>query len=469
MATKEFNTRITHKHDTEAHWALATNFSPLEGEIIIYDPDETHPTPRIKVGDGTTNVNDLLFIMNTEVDTDVESFYDTIKEAGYTGTEEEFNSSVLNLANETVVAGSIRGNSELHSDNYGAQIDLTSTQSILFKLDTHSKKYNFSSSGLIPIYTDTPFTLGSSTNPWGSIYGENIYSKDINITNGINHTTPDNYNDLVIKSTQTVGNKEFSISFNMYEEQIGFKTPSSNYPIIIKNNSIYPQYYSDSYNYNLGTTSAPWSNIYAKNINLITDDNASVAVATKTDTEAIETTLSTKSNTLTEGENIRLIPNDDGSIRVSAFEGFNTDLNELSIIAQGELSEKTQWIKLGDLEDPLNIRDFIWIKLQVPIAEQTTRLTALLDGKTFQIVNGPSTSEAKDLKMMMFYNGYGWDMIMATVKQGNEYTNAQTKMKTIISKENTVSVLEIGCLNDANKNPQYLPAGTTYLVCGRRK
>lgn len=469
MATKEFNTRITHKHDTEAHWALATNFSPLEGEIIIYDPDETHPTPRIKVGDGTTNVNDLLFIMNTEVDTDVESFYDTIKEAGYTGTEEEFNSSVLNLANETVVAGSIRGNSELHSDNYGAQIDLTSTQSILFKLDTHSKKYNFSSSGLIPIYTDTPFTLGSSTNPWGSIYGENIYSKDINITNGINHTTPDNYNDLVIKSTQTVGNKEFSISFNMYEEQIGFKTPSSNYPIIIKNNSIYPQYYSDSYNYNLGTTSAPWSNIYAKNINLITDDNASVAVATKTDTEAIETTLSTKSNQLTEGENVRLIPNDDGTIRVSAFEGFNTDLNELSLIASGETTETVRWIELTTDADgnTLNLRDLIWIFVETPVATvQSNRLSIWLDSILACQVNAAlDASNAKVSKITAYYTGYGWDTIWATVKSGNEYVNTQTPMKNPKEKENTVNRIRIGCYNSTD----VLPIGTTYKVYGRKK
>ena len=54
---KMLNTRIQHKIDTAAHWELATNFSPLEGEIIVYSD-----LNKIKIGDGKTNVNDLEFI-----------------------------------------------------------------------------------------------------------------------------------------------------------------------------------------------------------------------------------------------------------------------------------------------------------------------------------------------------------------------------------------------------------------------
>lgn len=64
MANKPFNSRIQLKHDTEAHWILAQNFSPLAGELIIYDVDAAHSTPRFKVGNGTTNVNNLPFITN---------------------------------------------------------------------------------------------------------------------------------------------------------------------------------------------------------------------------------------------------------------------------------------------------------------------------------------------------------------------------------------------------------------------
>ena len=56
MANKTYQGRIVQKHDTSANWAKATNFIPLKGEIIIYDD-----LNKIKIGDGTTNVNDLGF------------------------------------------------------------------------------------------------------------------------------------------------------------------------------------------------------------------------------------------------------------------------------------------------------------------------------------------------------------------------------------------------------------------------
>ena len=42
---------IVLKHDTEANWAqVEENFRPLDGEIILYDPDEKHPYLRYKRG-----------------------------------------------------------------------------------------------------------------------------------------------------------------------------------------------------------------------------------------------------------------------------------------------------------------------------------------------------------------------------------------------------------------------------------
>lgn len=67
MADKNFTGRIQHKHDTAANWAKATSFSPKEGELIIYDPDDTTAYPRMKVGDGATNVNDLPFLVEAYV------------------------------------------------------------------------------------------------------------------------------------------------------------------------------------------------------------------------------------------------------------------------------------------------------------------------------------------------------------------------------------------------------------------
>lgn len=61
MAEKTIRTRIIHKHDIEANWNLAINFTPKQGEIIVYDVDATHAYERFKIGDGVTNVNNLPF------------------------------------------------------------------------------------------------------------------------------------------------------------------------------------------------------------------------------------------------------------------------------------------------------------------------------------------------------------------------------------------------------------------------
>lgn len=61
MATKTIKTRIINKHATESDWKKATNFTPMKGELIIYDPDATYSYSRFKIGNGVTNINDLPF------------------------------------------------------------------------------------------------------------------------------------------------------------------------------------------------------------------------------------------------------------------------------------------------------------------------------------------------------------------------------------------------------------------------
>ncbi len=62
MPEKVISTRISLKHDVEAKWKLATVFVPRAGEVIIYDKDDTHTCPRIKIGDGNLPVTKLPFI-----------------------------------------------------------------------------------------------------------------------------------------------------------------------------------------------------------------------------------------------------------------------------------------------------------------------------------------------------------------------------------------------------------------------
>ena len=62
MAEKRLSGRLVNKHDTAAHWSNATTFVPMAGELIVYDADSTYSYERLKVGDGTTNVNALPFV-----------------------------------------------------------------------------------------------------------------------------------------------------------------------------------------------------------------------------------------------------------------------------------------------------------------------------------------------------------------------------------------------------------------------
>lgn len=66
-------TRIQLKRDTKANWNTAAGFIPLRGEVIIYEDfaqyevEEYGETvvrniPNIKIGDGTTPVQDLPFV-----------------------------------------------------------------------------------------------------------------------------------------------------------------------------------------------------------------------------------------------------------------------------------------------------------------------------------------------------------------------------------------------------------------------
>lgn len=116
MAEKNINSRIMQKHDTEANWKKATNFIPKAGEIIIYDADDTYSAARIKVGNDSTNINDLPFInskanweQNDETALDYiqnRPFYDEIILPETTG-EVGLNANIVTLPAFQLVVGEI--------------------------------------------------------------------------------------------------------------------------------------------------------------------------------------------------------------------------------------------------------------------------------------------------------------------------------------------------------------------------
>lgn len=56
--TTTLKTRVQMKTDTPENWNKAVNFTPLKGEIIVYD---TGDIPLIKIGDGETLLQNLVF------------------------------------------------------------------------------------------------------------------------------------------------------------------------------------------------------------------------------------------------------------------------------------------------------------------------------------------------------------------------------------------------------------------------
>lgn len=59
--------RISQLHMTEADWFRYSQMVPEAGELIIYDPDATHPYARIKVGDGKRSLGELDFFIDSAI------------------------------------------------------------------------------------------------------------------------------------------------------------------------------------------------------------------------------------------------------------------------------------------------------------------------------------------------------------------------------------------------------------------
>jgi hypothetical protein len=60
--------RISQLYKTEAEWARMPYFVPLQGEFIVFAPDDQHSYPRMKIGDGKTLLAKLPFFGITELE-----------------------------------------------------------------------------------------------------------------------------------------------------------------------------------------------------------------------------------------------------------------------------------------------------------------------------------------------------------------------------------------------------------------
>lgn len=168
MATKQFVTRVQHKHDTEANWLKAVNFKPLSGEVVIYAADSTHPFPRVKIGDGSTNVNELPFA--------------TGEEAGITFTPSVSDDGIISWTNNGGLDNpepvNIKGESGVYvgsgdmPDGYNVQID-PDGEVLDVSFDIKSRlSLGIASDGLIYIFVDgAPIGTGIPQGQSGDVFG----------------------------------------------------------------------------------------------------------------------------------------------------------------------------------------------------------------------------------------------------------------------------------------------------------
>lgn len=65
--------RISQLHNTELGWQRYNDFIPEAGELIIYDSDDNYAYPRLKIGDGKTNLKNLTFLIDNVVEAYVQN------------------------------------------------------------------------------------------------------------------------------------------------------------------------------------------------------------------------------------------------------------------------------------------------------------------------------------------------------------------------------------------------------------
>lgn len=179
MATKTFKGRIQNKHDTEANWKVATNFKPLAGELIIYDGDNAHSTPRFKVGDGSTLVSDLPFV-NGSMEFDADGF---------------------------------------SYEDYGGNVGFFSPMNIILSNSEYKASYDTTSIGYKNISTDVEYNLNFPTKS-----GTFAVTSDIDVTAAGNNTFTGK--NLINTDPVNLGgsNRYKTIDFSNYDSiKVGWK------------------------------------------------------------------------------------------------------------------------------------------------------------------------------------------------------------------------------------------------------
>lgn len=172
---KEIFGRLKLNINTPEYWEALTE-APLKGEMIIYQGDESSPTPRIKIGDGITLAKDLPFVISAKASS----------------------------GNNSSVEGNVENNAAL-GEYSRAEGDTTTAGSLGFRIigkDAENKFYIVEDEdGLANQLSAGDVFSVSFTNNY-DLYGT---ITNIEVLEDISHITVDNFVDdnLVIEPTRT--------------------------------------------------------------------------------------------------------------------------------------------------------------------------------------------------------------------------------------------------------------------------
>lgn len=129
---KPMNSRVLLKNDIEANWIKAVNFIPKLGEAIIYNAelDGQEPLidgvalrqpikhPRVKIGDGVTNVSNLPFITEgLGANSDIEKLKELV---GDTAVSEQISDAVSGIVFPVASVNGKTGDVQLVAADVGA-------------------------------------------------------------------------------------------------------------------------------------------------------------------------------------------------------------------------------------------------------------------------------------------------------------------------------------------------------------
>lgn len=121
MSERRFKARFVNKHAVEADWIKAVNFTPLKGEIIVYDVDATYNYERFKIGDGETTVNALPFAddsIRNYIDTELEDLSGDIQAVGALVGDKSVSDQISNAI------ASKSDNGHIHDDRYYTESEI---------------------------------------------------------------------------------------------------------------------------------------------------------------------------------------------------------------------------------------------------------------------------------------------------------------------------------------------------------